>query len=176
MGEMKMRQLRPRNLPKRPPLRRLFNAFDADGDRQLVVKEIADYLAIVTGYAMNENDIGILVKTVDGDLNGQLKFREFRQLYKRSNLPGNFKNTMKAAKEAFLEFEESRDAEEETAEETPEETVELQSVASSGMKTMFVGGLAVVAVVALVAVTKTVFKKKKTGMIIGGTSYGTDDV
>lgn len=178
--EMKMRQLRPRSLPKRPPLRRLFNAFDADGDRQVVVEEISEYLAIVTGYKMNENDIGVLLKSVDGDLNGQLKFREFRQLYKRSNLPGNFKSTMKAAKDAFLDFEEAsmeeEDLEEDEEEMTFEEdTVALQSVASSGVKTMFVGGLAVVAVVALVAVTKT-FKKKKIGMIIGGTSYGTDEV
>merc|ERR1711881_177137 len=177
--EMKMRQLRPRNLPKRPPLRRLFNAFDGDGDRQVVVKEISEYLAIVTGYTMNENDIGVLVKSVDGDLNGQLKYREFRSLYKRQNLPGNFKSTLKAAKEAFLEFEDASDDEEgeneegETEEE--EEVVALQSVAGSSMKTMFVGGLAVVAVDALVAVTKT-FKRKKIGMIIGGKSYGTDEV
>merc|ERR1712072_1550017 len=175
--EMKMRQLRPRNLPKRPPLRRLFNAFDSDGDRQVVVKEISEYLAIVTGYTMNENDIGVLVKSVDGDLNGQVKYREFRSLYKRQNLPGNFKSTLKAAKEAFLEFEDASDDEEGENEEgeTEEEDVALQSVAGSSMKTMFVGGLAVVAVVALVAVTKT-FKRKKIGMIIGGKSYGTDEV
>merc|ERR1711959_850772 len=59
--EMKMRQLRPRSLPKRPPLRRLFNAFDGD--------------------EMNKNDVAILIKAVDGDLSGDLKFREFRQLF-----------------------------------------------------------------------------------------------
>merc|ERR1711998_530882 len=105
-----MRQLRPRKLPKRPKLRRLFNAFDATCDKRV-------------------NEVGMVLKAVDSDLDGQLKYREFRQLYKRERLPGNFKEVMQAAKTAFLEAEEQNsDAAADIESEEQEVAVAVQAV------------------------------------------------
>jgi len=175
----KMRQVRPRNLPKRPPLRRLFNAFDSDSSRQLSVEEISAYLEMTTGYKLNENELGILVREVDGNLDNMIKYREFRQLFKRRRLPGNFKDTMKAVRDAFIAsekaFEEEEEGEETTA-ETEEAVVAVQKFTDMSMKPVFVGGIAILAIVALIAVAKSRNQRKASLLINGNTYYGTDDI
>jgi len=177
----KMRKVRPRNLPKRPPLRRLFNAFDTDGSRQLSTDEVAAYLEMTTGFKLNENELGILIKEVDGNLDNMIKYREFRQLFKRRRLPGNFKDTMQAVRDAFIASEKAFEQEEEeaakdaTTEEETEETVAIQKFAQMSMKPVFVGGIAVLAVVALIVLTKS-RNQKKASLLINANTYGTDDI
>merc|ERR1712096_453754 len=90
----------------------------------------------------------MLMKYVDGDLDQKLKFREFRQLFKRESLPAKFKTVMKVSKEAFLQSETATTQQEP---EEPEAVVAIQSsIALSSKQSVFVvGGLAILAVVAL---------------------------